>query len=138
MNIFKSVLDRYICSRLKNVERFRMQRDGTWLGRDGHGQVWYLYLSSNKLTSLNSSLFENLTNLQYLYLSSNKLTSLDPAVFANIRNTNLTKIYIDGNPVASPTQSVTYFCNGNSLCEFYCSYNSTANTFVLCSGRILT
>ena len=86
-----------------------------------------LNINANKLISLKT-----------LYLDYNQLTSLGPAVLRNIGNINIVAIYIDGNPVASLGLNSAYYCDGNNLCQCYCSFNFTTSTHVLCSGRIIS
>jgi hypothetical protein len=105
---------------------------------NGLTSLQYLGLNNNKLMSLNSSLFNGLTSLKDLHLSNNQLTSLGRAALRNIGNINIVSIFIDGNPLASLGLNSAYYCDGNILCQCYCSFNFTTSTHVLCSGGFIS
>ena len=61
--------------------------------------TWYLSLTANHLTSVESGAFSGLTYLERLVLSSNQLSTFEPGAFSGLANLKL--FWLDGNQLSS-------------------------------------
>jgi Leucine-rich repeat (LRR) protein len=75
-------------------------------------------LGGNRLTSLDASIFNGLSQLQYLELSYNNLISLDRNIFLGLLN--LVEVYLESNPISLLQPSyVKQLCSTNPRCTIY-------------------
>lgn len=76
----------------------------------------WLYLGFNQLTTIDANLFDNLVALNSLSLEKNKLTSLSPHAFYSLGK--LEWIHLNRNPVSSSIND-EYFTNNTKLTNKY-------------------